>query len=103
MESSRNAEQQYVIPGSIEQLSGLAHSSWFCRKSHLLRVGAPGGGGEGGGPLVGGSVLSPLWVDGFCSWMVPEHKTLKVLEKVTFFIEAGVRGVQPCVSLGGYE
>ena len=63
MESSRNAEQ-CVIPGSIEQLSGLANSFVIVWKVNSIACGSAGGDGS----LVGGSLLSPLWDDGFCSW-----------------------------------
>ena len=68
-----------MIPGSMEQLSGLAKISDFDRNVSSMALWSFGGGGS---PLVGGFVFSALGVDRFRSRMVSEHQALGVLEEV---------------------
>ena len=69
IESSRNAKQ-YVIQGSIGQMSGLANISGVVWKVVSIAFWSSGGGGQW---LVVVYLLSPLGADEFCSRVVPRH------------------------------
>ena len=76
------------MPGSVEQLRGLANISAFDWNVSWMDRCSVGGGGVG--PLVGRLVFSAFGGDCSRSWVVSEHYALKVFEKVRALVQTGV-------------